>query len=72
MNRHEQNNRGYMGIAIFAVVAVFTALHIMLPQVTLWPLGLVCLVVVTMIVSHIQRGSRHTRSLARSSTDNQS
>lgn len=58
MKQHSKTNRGNMGVAIFAVLGVFLVLHLILPEVTLWPFLLVALVVVTMLVSHLGK-SRH-------------
>ena len=70
MKQHERKNRGYMGIAILAVLAVFAILHLALPGVTLWPVALVSLVIVTMVVSHVQGGRRCSRRLAQHSPEN--
>ena len=71
MKRHENSSRGFMGIAILAVVGIFFALHLAFPGVTLWPAGLVTLAVVTMVVSHIQRraGISHRHPVRTNSTD---
>ena len=71
MRRHEKNNRGYMGVAILAVLGIFFVLHLALPEATLWPIALVSLAVVTMVISHLQRGNRTSRHLVRSSNDSQ-
>ena len=70
MERYERKNRGYMGVAIFAVLAVFFALHLALPETTLWPAALVILAAVTMVVSHVQGGRHSSRSSAQPSVDN--
>jgi hypothetical protein len=58
-----------MGIAILGVLAVFFALHLALPGVTLWPAALVSLVAVTMMVGHIQGGRRCSKRVAESQPD---
>jgi uncharacterized membrane protein YfcA len=47
-----------MGIAIFAVLGIFLAIHLAAPGVTLWPSLLVALAVVTMVASHVSRKPR--------------
>jgi hypothetical protein len=70
MKQHERRDRGYMGIVILAVLAIFAILHFALPGVTLWPAALVSLVVATMVVSHVQGGRHCSRRMAQPSPDN--
>nr|MBN2277263.1 hypothetical protein [candidate division Zixibacteria bacterium] len=70
MKRYQRRNKGYMGIAILAVLAVFFALYLILPGVTLWPIGLVSLALVMMVVSHIQGGRHHARNSIQPLSDN--
>lgn len=65
MRLHSKTERGKMGGAIVAVLGVFLALHLILPQVTLWPFLIVALVVVTMLVSHLGKSRHISRGLTR-------
>ena len=62
MTRHNSNDRGTMGMVILAVTGLFFALHLALPETTLWPAWLITMGVVTMLTSHFgkSRRSRHT------------
>ena len=64
MKQHEKSNRGIMGITVLAVAAIFFALHLALPSVTLWPFALVSLVIATMLASHHHSGRHGSRRLA--------
>ena len=70
MKSHNQKKRGAMGIAIVAVTGVFLVLHLVLPDIILWPSFLICLTVVIMIVGHFGKNHRSSRSVARSSETN--
>lgn len=68
MTRQQTRDRGFMGVAIVAVLGFFLALHLILPEVTLLPALLVTLVVVTMLVAHSQKNRRQSHRLARASS----
>ena len=70
MKNHNQKERGAMGVAIVAVTGVFIAVHLALPDIKLWPSFLICLAVVTMVVSHFGKNHRPSRSVAGSSEAN--
>lgn len=59
----QKNTKGLMGVAVLAVLAIFWGLHAAFPEVKLWPLGAVMLVVVTMAVSHFRRSADRSRQL---------
>ena len=71
MKRHERNDRGYMGIAIVAVLGVFLALHLALPAVTLWPAALVSLALVMVVVGHVHGGRKRSHPVSEPYIDNQ-
>jgi len=66
MRRHERKDRGIMGAVILAVLGVFFAIHLMVPEVTIWPALLVVLAISTMLASHAQRNRTIRHSLASS------
>jgi hypothetical protein len=70
MKQHERKNKGFMGVAISAVLVVFATLNFLLPEVTLWPLALIGLALVTMLASHMSGGRHHARKLAHSEAVN--
>jgi len=65
MSRHSKNERGLMGAVIASVLAVFLVLHLIFPAVTLWPAGVVTLIVAAMIASHLGRSSRRDGETSR-------
>ncbi|MDH3891690.1 MAG: hypothetical protein OEV49_11450 [candidate division Zixibacteria bacterium] len=58
MTRHNKTTKGLMGIAVLSVLGIFWGLHAAFPEVKLWPLGTVTLVIVTMAVGHFKKSSR--------------
>jgi len=69
MRHSNRNNRGFQGIAILAVLGIFLAIHLIAPQITLWPALLITLAVVTMVVSHATRRIRPDQALATSPSE---
>lgn len=58
MNRHNKTDRGKMGAVIAAILVSFFAIHLALPEITLWPFLIASLVVIPMLVRHFG-GSNH-------------
>jgi hypothetical protein len=66
MLKHHNRSHGAMGVAIIVVLGIMLALHLLLPEATLWPFGLIALVVVTMLAAHLHKNDRPQRHSAES------
>ena len=66
MFKHQDRRHGAMGVAIVIVLGIMLALHLLLPEATLWPFGLIVLVVATMVAAHLKKNGRPQRHPAES------
>ena len=67
MRKHRRNEAGPMGIMIVAITGLFFALHLALPEVTLWPAYLVCLGIGSMIAAHVGKARKSEHAVVTSS-----
>jgi len=64
MRHHRNNNRGLMAAVIIGVLGVFWAIHLALPEVTLWPAALVSTIAASMVASHAGRSRTDKQAVA--------